>query len=203
MSGSYFRSRRAEPGLRSPGEPKREPPADGECSRVAGRSFEERFAALFEAHFPSLYRSLHRLSGEADLAADLAQEAFIRLYRRGMFPDAPKAWLITVALNLLRNERTTQNRRRQLLTAVGGFGADSAPPSAVSAGRDELRHRVRVALDRLPDRERRMLVMHSDGYSYHDIAAALQLNEASVGTLLARARRQFRSHYEGGLDASR
>ena len=79
-------------------------------------SFDDQFAAQFEAHFNRLFRYLDRLSGEPELAADLVQEAFIKLYRRGSLPDAPGAWLISVAMNLFRNERSTQGRRRRLLT---------------------------------------------------------------------------------------
>jgi DNA-directed RNA polymerase specialized sigma24 family protein len=38
----------------------------------------------------------------------------------------------------------------------------------------------------------------AEGYSYRDIAAALDLRETSVGTLLARAKRAFRENYGGG-----
>ena len=68
-------------------------------------SFEESFVRLFRAHHARLYRYLQRLSGEPELAADLVQDAFVRLYRRGSLPDAPEAWLISVALNLLRNAK--------------------------------------------------------------------------------------------------
>jgi len=41
-----------------------------------------------------------------------------------------------------------------------------------------------------------MLLLRAEGYSYREIASALQLNEPSVGTLLARAKRAFREAYE-------
>jgi DNA-directed RNA polymerase specialized sigma24 family protein len=41
-----------------------------------------------------------------------------------------------------------------------------------------------------------MLLLHVEGFSYRDIASVLGLNEASVGTLLARARRAFQVSYE-------
>jgi DNA-directed RNA polymerase specialized sigma24 family protein len=62
---------------------------------------------------------------------------------------------------------------------------------------------VRSALERLPAREQRMLLLQAEGYSYRDIAAALALNDGSVGTLLARARRAFLAAYGSGSDASR
>lgn len=170
-------------------------------------SFHDHFVELFHAHFHRLYRYLDRLSGEPDLAADLAQEAFVRLFRRGSPPDAPEAWLITVATNLFRNSRSTGARRLRLLTAARGEAILADPPPspaqvAETAETDESQQRVRIAIDRLPERERRLLLLRAEGYSYRDIAAALDLNEASVGTLLARAKRAFRDVYEDRADAS-
>ncbi|MDX2121357.1 MAG: sigma factor, partial [Gemmatimonadota bacterium] len=61
---------------------------------------QDPFDRLFEAQFPRLQRYLDRLSGDGELARDLAQESFLRLYRRSGLPDRPEAWLITVATNL-------------------------------------------------------------------------------------------------------
>lgn len=47
-----------------------------------------------------------------------------------------------------------------------------------------------------------MLLLRAEGYSYRDIASALELNEASVGTLLARAVRAFRAAWEEWSDGS-
>ena len=168
-------------------------------------SFEESFVRLFRAHHARLYRYLQRLSGEPELAADLVQDAFVRLYRRGSLPDAPEAWLISVALNLLRNARSTGSRRHRLLTVARAEEAlsDPLPPPDESATAGDARRRVQSALERLPEREQRMLLLQAEGYSYRDIAAALALNEGSVGTLLARARRAFLAAYGSGSDASR
>lgn len=166
-------------------------------------SFHDEFVALFNAHFDRLYRYLDRLSGEPDLAADLAQEAFVRLYRRGSPPDAPVAWLISVATNLFRNARSTEARRLRLLTSARGEAALGDPPASPADAVDEAesRRQVRLAVDRLPARERQLLLLRAEGFSYRDLAAALDLHEASVGTLLARAKRAFRDLYEGGSDA--
>lgn len=160
-------------------------------------SFHDRFVELFGVHFPRLYRYLDRLSGDPDLAADLAQEAFVRLYRRGSLPDAPVAWLISVAMNLLRNARSTGTRRRRLLTPTRGEGvhADPPPSPVEDAIAGDVRSRVRATLDRLAERDRHMLLLQAEGYGYRDIAKALELNPASVGVFLARARRAFRENY--------
>lgn len=171
----------------------------------ATSSFHDRFVALFDAHFQRLYRYLHRLGGEPDLAADVVQEAFVKLYRRGSLPDAPEAWLISVAMNLFRNEMSTRGRRARLLTPVRSERVLSDPPASPeeAAVEGDSRRRVRGALERLPERDRRLLLLRAEGYSYRDLAAALGLNAASVGVLLARARRAFRSAYGDDVDAPR
>lgn len=165
---------------------------------VSDDSFRDVVSRTFAAEFPRLFRFLNRLTGDTDLAADLAQEAFVQLYSRGAMPDEPPAWLISVALNRFRNARTTSARRRRLLTP---FRAESvmADPRALPGDemdRDARRAAVRRILARLSDRDRQLLLLRAESYRYREIAAALDLNEASVGTLLARAKRAF-------LEASR
>ena len=158
--------------------------------------FDEAFVVLFKTELPRLFRYLDRLSGEPDLAADLAQEAFIRLYRRGVLPDRPEVWLVTVALNLFRNARSTSSRRLRLLSRWTQPSESSEAPQEVSESES-----VRAALRHLPQRDREMLLLRAEGYSYREIATTLDLNEASIGTLLARAKRAFREAY-GSFDAS-
>jgi RNA polymerase sigma-70 factor (ECF subfamily) len=171
-------------------------------------SFHDRFVELFDAHFNRLWRVMDRLSGDPELAADCVQEAFIKLHQRGALPDAPESWLITVALNLFRNTKASGQRRRRLLTLARAEGvhADPAPSPEQAALSGDARRQVRRALERLPERERQLLLLQAEGYRYRDIAAALDLNEASVGVLLARAKRTFRAIYEdkeGADDALR
>lgn len=144
-----------------------------------------------------------RLSDDPDLASDLAQEAFIRLYRRGAPPDTPGPWLVTVATNLFRNARNATKRRRELLTPVraGHVLAERSVPTDRALGDAETRDRVRAALDRLPERDRQLLLLRAEGYRYRELAVALELNEASVGTLLARAKAAFKQAYEEAFDA--
>ena len=182
----------------------RVPQADPRTETTA--SFPDQFTAVFDANFARLFRALDRLSGDPELAADLAQEAFVRLYQRGALPDVPSAWLISVAMNLLRNEGGTRSRRRRLLTEARSRHAlgDPVPSPDEAMIARETRQRVRAAIDRMPERERRLLLLQAEGFSYREIAAGLGLQEASVGTLLARARRAFRAVYaddEAEIDA--
>ena len=176
---------------------------DTRTSTPPQRAFDDAFVAQFEAHFQRVRRFIGRLSGDYELADDITQDAFVRLYRRGVLPDAPGQWLITVALNLLRNAATSRRRRGRLLTVSRGeaLHSDPAPAPDHSSGATDSRARVRAAIRKVPERERRMLLLLADGYSYREIATVLDINEASVGTLLARAKRQFRDAYGDPIDA--
>lgn len=180
------------------------PRLQGRAGEAPLPSFDAQFSDLFHRSFDRLARVMDRLSGEPDLAADVVQDAFVRLYQRGSFPDAPEAWLISVALNLFRNARSTQRRRERLLTVFRGAAvhADPAPRPDEGVAADETRIRVRQAIDRMPERDRQLLLLRAEGYSYRDLAGALGMQESSVGTLLARAKESFRHFYMDGPHAS-
>lgn len=165
--------------------------------------FGESFRDEFEKHFPSIFRYLDRLSGDSDLAADVAQEAFIRLYRRGALPENTVSWLVVVARNLFWNARSKSRRRRRLLAGEDGgrIMSDANPSPASSLETSQCQRRVRAALGRLPEREREMLLLRYEGFSYREIAEMLDVTETSVGTLLVRAKRAFRRTLEEQGDA--
>lgn len=127
----------------------------------------------------------------------------MKLHQRGSAPDRPEAWLVTVALNLLRNAKASNRRRARLLTLsrAEGVHSDPLPGPDLAAEAESARRRVRSTLDRLGVRDREILLLSAEGYSYRDIASALQLNETSIGVFLARARSAFRALYEEGGDA--
>jgi RNA polymerase sigma-70 factor (ECF subfamily) len=150
-------------------------------------------AALYHARFQSLFRYLDRLTGDEDLAQDLAQDTFVRLYRRGTMPDDPPAWLGTVATNLFRDQRRQSRRRAELVAEHAPDAAPSDPPAAdATVLVREARTQARAALDALPSRDRTLLLLRHEGYSYRELAIAIGVAEGSVGTLLVRATRMFR-----------
>lgn len=164
---------------------------------IRAASFEDAFQALYAARFAGLYRYLDRLTGDAELASDVAQETFIRLHERGEMPDQPVGWLVTVANNLVRDERRLTGRRLRLLAEQPQrvpLGASSDP--AADLERTERIDAVRAALDTLTLRDRQALLLRHAGYSYREIAAAVGLAETSVGTTLLRAGQAFRAAFQ-------
>jgi RNA polymerase sigma factor (sigma-70 family) len=165
---------------------------------VSEDSFDAAFSLLFEQRFAPLFRYLMRLTDDRELASDFAQEAFVRLYRRGSLPDTPGAWLVTVAHNLLRDHRRSAKRQLTLLSARQDRSLER-DRSAGAEGQvlaEERRGQVREALDRLNTRDRQALLLRHSGHSYREIAVALSVAETGVGTILIRASQAFRRAYE-------
>ena len=153
------------------------------------------FDALFAKLHPSLFRYLHRLTGEQDVAEDIAQEAFVRLLRQSLPEAEVRPWLFTVATNLVRDRaRKSERRQRLLMTAPELVTRPPLPDE--DAERAERRQAVRDALDRLPARDRQLLLMREEGFKYDEIAQVIGVASASVGTLIARALKKFVAEYE-------
>lgn len=174
------------------------PASRGPHSAAAMAQFDAAIAGLFRHEYGRVHRYLDRTLGDSHLATDIAQEAFVRLYDRGAMPDDPVAWLISVATNLLRDEKRRTHRRIRLLERDSGSvpQAAAAPDPSATVDRDETRAQVRAALDRLVLRDREALLLRHSGYSYREIALILNVAETSVGTILLRAAAQFRVSYQ-------
>ncbi len=148
------------------------------------------FEAQFQELYPSLYRYLHRLTGDPDVAEDIAQEAFVRLLRQSLPEDEVRPWLFTVAMNLVRDGARKTDRRQRLLQTAPSLSAHMpAPDEAVE--RNERVATVRRALDTLSPRDQQLLLMREEGFKYEEIAGVVGVAPASVGTLIARALRRF------------
>ena len=155
------------------------------------------FEATFEELYPSLFRYCHRLTGDSDLADDLAQEAFVRLYDRRVegTDEGLRAWLFRTATHLVRDWYRVGENRRRLLEAHPVEPSRPEPPDEAMQRREKV-GRVRDALEQLSEREREILLMRHAGFSYREVAEAVEVAPSSVGTLLARAERNFVSVYE-------
>lgn len=130
-----------------------------------------------------LVRYAHFLINDPDMAQDIAQEAFLRLYvHMGRTGEEPRvAWLFTVAKNLAHDAR----RRTRPSAPV----ADLPDPNA---DRGLLAATVRDALDRLKPEDRECLYLFYYAELPTDaIAAHLKLPAATVRTRLRRARQRL------------
>jgi len=152
------------------------------------------FDAAFAKHHPSVFRYLHRLTGDADVAADIAQESFVRLLDHPVPEDKVRAWLFTVATNLVRDRARTRERRLRLLKA-GDPALGQAPRPDEELEREESIQRVRRSLEQLGPRDRQLLMLREEGFRYGEIAELIGVAPGSVGQLLARALKRFARVY--------
>lgn len=160
------------------------------------------FESLFDGVYPALYRYCRRLTGDPDAAEDVAQEAFVRFLDKEIQgePRAVRVWLFKVATHLIRDRvRTTENRRRLLTINPVKPGAEPLPDA--EAERQERIQAVTEALEALDARDRQMLLMREEGFSYKEVAEAIGVAHTSVGTLLARAQQRFARTYQAMHEA--
>jgi RNA polymerase sigma-70 factor, ECF subfamily len=161
---------------------------------------KEHFETLFQAYWGKINFLLANLVGDQDEAQDLALEVFWRLYTR---PPADLdvqnlgGWIYRVATHLGYNALRSRKRRlhyeenagiEHLLTATSQNPAQEFEKA-------EQRQQIRQALSQMKPRSAKILVLRYSGLSYAEIAAALNLSPASIGTLLARAEQEFEKRY--------
>jgi RNA polymerase sigma factor (sigma-70 family) len=150
------------------------------------------FDATFDQHYAPLVRYCHRLIGDVDAAEDIAQESMVRLFDHEVTgPDyGIRAWLFKTATHLVRDRYRVGQNRLRLLSAHPVPPAEPESPE-VSLERREVREVAREALAALAPRDREILLMRYSGFSYKEIAAVIDVEATSIGTLLARAERRF------------
>jgi RNA polymerase sigma-70 factor (ECF subfamily) len=161
------------------------------------------FDDLFDRLYPSLFRYLNRLTGDADAAEDIAQEAFVRLLKQQLPEAEIRPWLFTVAMNLVRDRARKNERRQRLLSGAPTMvSVEPRPDDRVEQIEDI--EAVQAALEKLSDRDRQLLLMRAEGFKYEEIAGVIGVAPASVGTLIARALKRFIEAYRsnGSSDGS-
>jgi RNA polymerase sigma-70 factor (ECF subfamily) len=150
--------------------------------------------SLFRARFDRTARIIARVVRDQARAEELAVEAFVKLWRNPQAHNAiAEPWLYRTAVRLGLDELRRQTRRSRyedLLAFVRG----TPTPEEIHSATEE-RDRVRQVLSAIHPRQAELLLLRSQDLSYSELAAALDLNPASLGTLLSRAQHSFRKEY--------
>ncbi len=165
---------------------------DQELMLAVGRGDMQAFAEIVERNYARAFRTAARILGERDEAADVVQEAFLKILAAAPRYKASAAfgtYLYRVIVNLCAD------RRRK---------AKPEPESEIHEGRSEAPSpldnllikqgaaSVRRALDALPSRQRAAVVLkYNEEMSYREIAEILETSEKGVERLLSRARQSL------------
>jgi RNA polymerase sigma-70 factor (ECF subfamily) len=158
---------------------------------VADRAFIEE---LFARHHGEIYAYIYRMVRESELAADFAQDTFIKAYRHlDSLEDRAKAraWLYQIAHRVVLDEL----RRRRIVRFLPWTGeSHGAAPSAEHLAMEmRLSGPLARALARIPERQRAALLMAEvNDMTGLELAEALGVSHVAARALLTRARESLR-----------
>lgn len=163
------------------------------------------FDALISKHSTRAYQYAFRLTRNPEEASDVVAEGFVRVYNaiqnfKGQ--SAFTTWLYRIMTNcfldIRKKEKTRQTMSIEsaLVTSEGDVemqieDEDASPHDAIE--RSERERRFELAVGKLPEYQKAMIVMyHAETMSYEEIAASLDLPIGTVKSRLNRARLTLR-----------
>jgi RNA polymerase sigma-70 factor (ECF subfamily) len=173
----------------------------GRAAQKDATAFEE----LYRRYCGPVGAFLYRMCWDRHVAEDCLQEAFMRLWRsagdfRGR--SAVGTYVFQIAKNVWLNVRDKRSRHAGPSAPAGEeaeSGGSQAPHEALEA--DELRARVREAIDRLDEPHRMVFVLaHYEGLRYREIAEILEVPLGTVKSRMAASERKLRETLAPYLD---
>jgi len=162
------------------------------------------FALLLEKHRNPVIHFLYRMVQDQPVAEELAQEAFLRVYRsRASYEPTAKftTWLFRIATHLALNWLRDGKRERQQerLDEVAADSptlqiSDRKPTVEQTMLREVWLEEIRSAIATLPEKQRAAVLMHKyQEIEYSQIAKVLSCSESAVKSLLFRAYESLRA----------
>jgi RNA polymerase sigma-70 factor (ECF subfamily) len=155
------------------------------------------FEALYARHSREVWAMAYARWMDADLAMDIAQEAFLRLWKHWEAGEEeiqnPRAWLLRVARNLAEDFAKSSFRRNGTMAPQMMNGVQAREPMPLeSMERAEAFAQIRATLDELPQGDRELLTMrYALEYDAATIAEVLDINPTAVHMRLTRARQRL------------
>ncbi len=170
--------------------------SDEALVQAAGKGDLEAFTEIVSRHQDWAWRIAHRFIGDKNEAADIVQDAFLRLWNAsGRY--RPTARFRTYFYRIItRICMDRAKKKNPLFVETIPDSPDPDPGAADAIMRQETAAAVRIALDFLPPKQRMAIVFrYYEELSYKDIASALETTPKAVERLLARAREGLRSKF--------
>jgi RNA polymerase sigma-70 factor (ECF subfamily) len=172
---------------------------------------DDAFGEIVDRYKNPLVNYLTHLVRSRDRAEEIAQDAFVRLYRNAANykeQDRLAPYLFRIATNLTVTEVRRAKRWTLLMPRLHASTSQSTPSPDANLITDEIQKQVNAALERLPLKFRAPLVLFEiEEWSYEAIAAALEVRIGTVKSRISRARdllrRQLAPWWKGGQSHER
>jgi RNA polymerase sigma-70 factor (ECF subfamily) len=176
--------------------------ADEDLISLAGDGDAQAFAVLYDRHSRAAYSLAYRMMNGRQAAEDLAQDAFLKVWRAATSYRADRGGVRTWILSIVHNRGIDQLRshasRRRTQDKVEASAARSQPSEAFAeTWCNSQREQVREALNTLPQEQLKILELaYFSGYTHVELAELLDL---PLGTVKGRMRlglKKLRDHFE-------
>lgn len=169
-------------------------PDDGELVESARRGDERAFGLLVQKYGRAAYAVAYSVTGRHEEAEDAAQESFLVALQRleeCRSPERFAGWLMTIVRNRSRNLVRRESLRET--DPVPLSASTRLPTPDRDTERLELQAVLRSALDKLPEVQREIVLLHDlEGWKHREIADRLGIPSGTVRSHLHFARRALR-----------
>jgi len=153
---------------------------------------DDAFGEIVDRYKDSLVNYLTHLVRSRDRAEEIAQDAFVRLYRNAnkyRQQERLGPYLFRIATNLVVSEVRRERRWSLLLPRLHASTGTSTPAPDTNLFASEIQRQVAAAIDRLPVNYRAVLVLFEiEEWSYDEIAKATGVRVGTVKSRISRAR---------------
>jgi RNA polymerase sigma-70 factor, ECF subfamily len=147
------------------------------------------FNTIYNKHYPELYHFASRQYGASQDVSDILQDLFTKLFyeiKSGTNIENYRAWLYKVLINSLRTNYRNEKTRIVINNKLA-FKNQLSEDVYDNYIRDERLSIVSAAIAKMPEKEKNILLLYHNGFSYKEISEILNINYTSVGTFIARA----------------
>jgi RNA polymerase sigma-70 factor, ECF subfamily len=176
--------------------------ADEDLISFVGQGDAEAFTTLYDRHGRAAFSLAYRMMGERQAAEDLAQDAFLKVWRSASSYRAERGsvrtWILSIVHNRGIDQIRSQASRRRTQDKIEASTPRSQPSEAFAqTWRNSQRDQIREALDTLPPEQLKILELaYFSGYTHVEISELLRL---PLGTVKGRMRlglKKIRDYFE-------
>jgi len=176
--------------------------ADEDLISLVGQGDAEAFATLYDRHSRAAFSLAYRMMGERQASEDLAQDAFLKVWRSAssyrVERGSVRTWILSIVHNRGIDQIRSQASRRRRQEEIEASAPRSQPSEAFAeTWRNTQREQVREALGTLPPEQLKILELaYFSGYTHMEISDLLDL---PLGTVKGRMRlglKKIRDYFE-------